>query len=321
MIPLVLALLPLLSKKYSRPATLRYADITFAAQAGGSWRVWGQSLLPLLRLVVLALVIIALARPQEGQAREIIKGEGVDIALTLDISGSMAALDFEPDNRLVTAKRVINDFVAQREYDRIGLVVFASNAFNQSPPTIDHTMLSRLLDQVGLAPDLGIPDGTAIGLGIANAANMLKDSSVKSKIVILLTDGVNNSGEIDPLTAAEAAQTLGIKLYTIGMGKEGQVPVPVTDIFGRTQIRYQESVLDEEMLRQIAESTGGKFYRAEDIAGLEQVYAEINELEKSEIEVQSFATYRELALYLLAPALLLLLLEILLRQTILRKIP
>jgi len=320
-IPLVLAILPLLSRRYSRPATLRYADISFAAQAGQSWRVWAQPLLPVVRMLALALVIVALARPQQGQAHEIIKGEGVDIALALDISGSMASLDFEPENRLLTAKRVIDEFVSQRGYDRIGLVVFAANAFNQSPPTIDHRVLSRVLNEVNLASALGIPDGTAIGLGLANAANMLKESDVKSKVVILLTDGVNNAGEIDPLTAAEAAKTLGIKVYTIGMGKQGQVPFPSQDFFGREVIVYQESDLDEEILQQIAETTGGKFYRAEDTTQLQQVYDEINSLEKSEIEVQTFATYKELALWFLFPALVLLMFEMLLRQTVLRKIP
>jgi len=276
---------------------------------------------PVLRMLAIAAIIIGLARPQTIQAREVIHGEGVDIALALDISGSMASLDFEPKNRLEAAKAVISDFVKERPYDKTGLVVFASNAFSQSPPTTDHNVLRRLLERSKLATDIGIEDGTAIGMGLANAANMLKDSNAKSKVVILLTDGVNNAGQIDPFTAAEAAKTLGIKVYTIGMGRPGQVPVPVTDMFGRQSIAYQESALDEEMLQKIARNTGGKYYRAEDTAGLKQIYDEINRLEKSKIEIQRYTRYRELAVWALLPALFILLLEAVLRKTLFRRLP
>lgn len=317
----LLAVRPLLYQMQSRPAGLRFADTGLAAYATRSWRLYLRSVLPAMRLLAIALVIIGAARPQTGQAREIIKGEGVDIALALDISGSMASLDFEPQNRLEAAKRVIADFVGERQYDRIGLVVFAGNAFNQSPPTVDHNVLARLLGQTKLASDLGVEDGTAIGMGLANAANMLKDSEVKSKVVILLTDGVNNAGQIDPLTAAEAAKTLGIKVYTIGMGRPGQVPVPATDLFGMLRITYQESKIDEELLQKIAGATGGRYFRAEDTAGLKQIYDEINSLEKSQVEVQTFTRYKELAVWLLLPALLLFVAEMFLRQTIFRKLP
>jgi Ca-activated chloride channel family protein len=318
---LLLAVWLWLRRKQTRLSGLRFADTGLVAQATPSWRLYLRPVLLAIRLAVTALVIIAAARPQTGQARSVIKGEGVDIVLALDISGSMASLDFEPQNRLEAAKRVITDFIKERLYDRIGLVVFASNAFNQSPPTVDHKVLSRLLDQTKLAPDLNLEDGTAIGMGLANAANMLKDSTVKSKVLILLTDGVNNAGQIDPLTAAEAAKTLGIKIYTIGMGRPGQVPVPITDLFGIQRITYQESALDEDLLKQVAETTGGRYFRAEDTAGLEQIYNEINNLEKSQIEVQTFTRYRELAGWLLLPALILMVMEMLLRQTMLRKIP
>ncbi len=224
-------------------------------------------------------------------------------------------------NRLEAAKAVISDFVQDRPYDPIGLVVFASNAFSQSPPTTDHNVLLRLLDRTKLATELSIDDGTAIGLGLANAANMLKDSDAKSKVVILLTDGVNNSGEIDPLTAAEAAEALGIKVYTIGMGRPGQVPVPVVDSFGREQIVYQESTLDEVTLQQIAETTGAKYYRAEDTGNLRQIYDEIDSLEKSQVEVERFTRYQELMAWLLIPALGLFLSEAALRKTLFRKLP
>ncbi len=317
----VLAALPLLAKKWSRPSGLRYANVKLAANAAPSWRVALRPILTGLRILAVALIVVALARPQTGQAREIVKGEGVDIALALDISGSMASLDFEPQNRLEAAKVVISDFVQGRPYDPIGLVVFASNAFSQSPPTTDHNVLLRLLDRSELSTDLGIEDGTAIGMGLANAGNMLKDSEAKSKVVVLLTDGVNNAGEIAPLTAAEAAKVLGIKVYTIGMGRPGQVPVPVRDVFGGEQVVMQESSLDEGTLQQIAEITGGRYYRAEDTGGLKQIYAEIDALEKSQVEVERPTRYRELMAWLLIPALGLVASEMALRKTVFRTLP
>lgn len=320
---LLLALIPLLAALRWRrpPATMRYADVSLVkGVAARSWRLALRPILPGLRWLALALVIVALARPQLVNAQQVIKGQGVDIALALDISGSMASLDFEPKNRLEAAKQVIEEFVAERPYDRIGLVLFASEAFSQSPLTIDHAVLGRLLGQVDLAPELGIDDGTAIGMGLANAANMLKESAAKSKVVILLTDGVNNTGQVDPQTAAEAAKTLGIKVYTIGMGRPGQVPMPQKTIFGE-QVVMVESELDEETLQQIAETTGGRFYRATDTEGLRQIYEEINSLEKSEVEIRTFHQYEELAGWLLWPALALLLVEAALRQTVFRSIP
>ena len=317
----VLAAWPVLARKWSRPSGLRYADVKLAAKPTRSWRIALRPTLTALRILAMALIVIAVARPQTGQAREIIKGEGVDIALALDISGSMASLDFEPQNRLEAAKDVIADFVQGRPYDAIGLVVFASDAFSQSPPTTDHNVLIRLLDRSKLATDLGIDDGTAIGMGLANASNMLKDSDAKSKVVILLTDGVNNAGQIDPLTAAEAAEVLGIKVYTIGMGRPGQVPVPMVDAFGRQQITYQESQLDEATLQEIATVTGGRYFRAEDTSGLKEIYDEIDSLEKSQIEVERFTRYQELMGWLLLPALGLVVSESFLRKTVFRKLP
>ena len=317
----VLAAWPLQTRRWSRPSGLRYADVKLVATSDRSWRVALRPLLNGVRIVALALIILAVARPQTGQAREIVKGEGVDIALALDISGSMASLDFEPQDRLEAAKRVISDFVQKRPYDQIGLVVFASNAFSQSPTTTDHNVLLRLLDRTELATDLGIDDGTAIGMGLANAGNMLKDSDAKSRVIILLTDGVNNAGEIDPLTAAEAAKALGIRVYTIGMGRPGQVPVPVVDLFGREQIVYQESALDEATLQEIASITDGQYYRAEDTADLRQIYDEIDSLEKSQVEVERFTRYQELMGWLLIPALGLVVSEMVLRKTVFRKLP
>lgn len=317
----VLAARHLLARRATGPAAMTHSAAGLTRDLPRSWRVALRPVLTAMRLLAIAMLVIALARPQIVQGKETIKGEGVDIALALDISGSMASLDFQPANRLEAAKEVIGSFVEKRAYDKIGLVVFASEAFNQTPLTLDRNALERSLGQVELAPDLGIDDGTAIGLGVANAANMLSQSDAKSKVVILLTDGVNNAGEIDPVTAAEAAKTLGIKIYTVGAAKPGQVPVPVSDIFGNTQVSYQESQLDEETLKQVAEVTGGKYFRAQDTQGLKAIYDAIDKLEKSKVEVQVFNQYNELAGWLMIPALLLLLAELVLSQTLFRRIP
>lgn len=317
----LLALKSALLRRRATPSAVRYADTGLLADLTPSWKVRFRPLLPAMRYLTLTLIIIALARPQTGQGREVVTGRGIDITLALDISGSMASLDFQPANRLEAAKQVIEAFIDAREFDRIGLVVFASEAFNQSPLTTDHDVLKRMLETTDLATNLGIQDGTAIGLGLANATNMLKDSSAASKVVILLTDGVNNSGQIDPMTAANAAAALGVKVYTIGAAREGEVPVPMRDIFGAEQIVYQDSVLDEEALQRIADTTGGLYFRAEDTTALGQIYEQINELEQSEIEVTNYTQYQELAGFVLAPSLAVLVLEMLLRQTVFRKIP
>jgi Ca-activated chloride channel family protein len=266
------------------------------------------------------LVIIAVARPQSGQAREIVTGEGVDIVLALDISGSMSAEDFVPLDRLEAAKEVIADFISERKYDRVGLVVFAANAFTNSPPTIDHRVLEYLLEDMALAAELGLEDGTAIGMGLGAAANMLKDSDSESKVVILLTDGVNNKGIIDPLTAATAAKAIDVRVYTIGMGRPELSGTQWRGFLGNRMVigRYE---LDEETLRQIADITGGQYFTASDLDGLRTIYDEINELEKSEVDVRRFTRYRELAGWLLIPVPLLLLLELFARSTKFRSIP
>lgn len=317
--PVLLALLPRLSRLsryYFRPATLQYSDVALAAPPGLSWRSRARLVLPVLRLLALALLIVALARPQSGNAREVILGEGVDIAIVLDISGSMAALDFEP-NRLGAAKQVIRDFIRQRQYDRIGLVIFATEAFSQVPPTLDYQVLERILDETEVSWDIGLDSGTAIGLGLANGANMLRDSEADSRVIVLLTDGANNSGQIDPLTAAEIAKALDIRVYTIGAARPGPAALPFPD--GR--IEYRDSEIDEDTLRQIAEITGGLYFRAEDTAGLQEIYDTINALERSKIEVRTFTRYTELAVWFILPAVFLLVLELLLRRTLFRTIP
>ena len=315
-VPIILVLLPLLNPKRIQPATLQYSDLRLTTHLSRSLRQRARFILPLLRLTGLILLIIALARPQSGNAREIISGEGVDIAIVLDISGSMAALDFEP-NRLGAARGVIHDFINNRQYDRIGLVIFATEAFSQVPPTLDYRVLKQILDDTQVSWDIGLDSGTAIGLGLANGANMLRDSEVESRVIILLTDGANNSGQIDPLTAAEIAKALDIRVYTIGAARPGPAALPFPD--GR--IEYRDSEIDEEALRQIADITGGLYFRAEDEQGLQEIYDTINELERSQVEVRTFTRYTELAVWFIIPAVILLVFEILLRRTVLKKIP
>jgi Ca-activated chloride channel family protein len=318
---LLIPLLALLRRRRGQPATLQYSDLRLVQGLHRSARLQLRWALPALRLAALALLVLAIARPQTGRALEVIRGKGVDIVMALDISGSMAALDFEPQNRLAAAKQVIDEFITGRRYDRVGLVVFAREAFSQSPPTLDYAALRRQLTGIELAPELGLEDGTAIGLGLAQAAAMLAESDAQSRVIILLTDGVNNAGQIAPLTAAQAAAALGIKVYTVGAARPGQVPIPMDDPFFGPTTRLVESEIDEETLRQIADETGGLYFRAKDTAGLEQIYGQINQLEKSDVEVQVFTRYRELSGWLLLPALGLLLLEALLRGTLFRTLP
>lgn len=321
-IPVLLFLMLLLErywgwlKRYRQSATLQYSDLRLTGQIAPSWRQRSRAILPLLRLMALALLIFALARPQSGNAREIISGEGVDISIVLDISGSMAAEDFEP-NRIGAAKNVIRDFIANRKYDRIGFVIFATEAFSQVPPTLDYRVLEQVIDETQVSWDIGLDSGTAIGLGLANAANMLRDSEAQSKVIVLLTDGANNSGQIDPLTAAKIAKALDIRVYTIGAARPGPAPLPFPD--GR--VEYRDSEIDEETLQEIADLTGGLYFRAEDTRGLQEIYAKINDLERSQIEVRTFTRYQELFAWFVSLAVLVLAFELLLRYTVLRKIP
>jgi len=321
---LALALVPALGLwqwKRKRSAALTYSDVRLVRGLPVSSRVRLRWLPISLRSLALGLIIVGIARPQTSRELQVIRGRGVDIVLAVDISGSMAALDFEPQNRLEAAKTVIGDFVSERQYDRIGVVVFAREAFSQCPPTFDYDVLLRLLDEVDLAPDLGLEDGTAIGMGIAQAAGMLKDSEAKSRVIILLTDGVNNAGQIDPTTAAQASAALGIRVYTIGMGRPGQVPFPVEDPFFGRRTQLIESEIDEETLQDIAAATDALYFRATDTEGLHQVYERINQMEESEVEVQVFTRFRELAGYVLLPALSLLVLDLILRHTFFRTLP
>lgn len=276
------------------------------------------ALLPYIKYLSLIFLIIALSRPRQVLKEEEVKAEGIDIMMVMDLSSSMLARDFEPD-RLTVSKETAKQFIDKRNYDRIGLVVFAGESFTQSPLTTDHRVVKSFLSSLesGL-----LEDGTAIGMGLASAVNRLKDSPTKSKIVILLTDGVNNAGYIKPMTAAEIAKELGVRVYTIGIGSMGEAISPISRrsdgryIFGLSRVE-----IDEELLTELSELTGGRYFRATNEQSLERVYQEIDKLEKTEIEVKVFKSYSEKFRIFLSLGILLLLLEWLLKHTYLRTIP
>jgi len=256
-------------------------------------------------------LVIALARPQTGQSQQIIHGQGIEIVLALDISGSMQATDFVPQNRLEAAKSVIGDFIQRREFDQIGLVVFAHDSFQLVPPTLDYAVLRKSLSTVQLATVQGIADGTAIGLGIASAGNMLRSGTSASKVIILLTDGANNAGDIGPLTAAEAVAALGIRVYTIGMVQETTV----------SSVNAQDNNIDEATLKSIATVTNGRYYVAANESDLENIYGQINRLERSDIEKQIFIRWQEQFQWFATIALLSLIVAQVLLRTVLQVIP
>lgn len=269
-----------------------------------------------LRMLAILLLIIALARPQNFSAGQSVNTEGIDIAMVLDISGSMLAEDFKP-NRLDAAKNVIDNFVSARTTDRIGLVIFSREAFTQCPLTIDYSVLRNLLGDIKTGM---IEDGTAIGNGIANGLNRLKDSDAESRVIILLTDGVNNAGEVDPISAAEIASTFGIRIYTIGVGTRGEAPYPVQTPFG-TRYQMVPVEIDEVILKKIADLTGGEYFRATNNKALEEIYNKIDKMEKTKIEITSFRNAKELFAGWLGFGFALLLLELFTSKTILRKLP
>ena len=320
---ILFGIIPLLIWDYfrragTREASIIFSDIAIPKNIRPGFRVRYRHAPVILRMAAIFIFILALARPQAGQKEEEIITEGIDIMLTLDISGSMKAEDFAPQNRLGAAKDVLKDFIKSRRNDRIGLVVFSRYSFTQCPLTLDYGTLLELLDKV----DIGmIEDGTAIGMAITNAVNRLRDSVVKSKIIVLLTDGVNNAGKIDPLTASKAAKALGIKIYTIGAGKPGGAMYPVEDpIFGKRYVRI-DTEIDETLLKNIADETGGLYFRAKDKEGLAEIYKTIGRLEKTKIETKEYANYTELAGVFILPGFIFLLLEIVLANTLFRKIP
>lgn len=317
----LLALVPLAAwyvLRHRPERSVAYSSLDLLLGAGLEASPWKRYATLALRLLVLSLVIVGLARPQTGRSKHTTYSEGIDIMLVLDTSGSMQAQDFEPKNRLHVAKEVLKEFISKRPQDRIGLVVFSADAMTQCPLTLDHILLAKLVDGV----DFGmLDDGTAIGVGLATACNRLRASKAKSKIVVLLTDGQNNAGMVDPATAARVAASLGLKVYTIGVGTHGRAPIPVDDpVFGRRLISVEVDI-DEVTLRKIAELTGGKYFRATDTEQLVSIYNQIDQMEKTKVESETFVEYTDRFLWFVLPALGLFVLELGLAETVLRETP
>lgn len=301
---------------------VRFSSVKNLKRLKPSRAIRARHILIVLRLAALCLLVLALMRPQKGVEETKIKTEGIDIVLAVDVSGSMLAEDFlldgERKNRLEAVKDVVRDFIKKRSSDRIGLVVFAGQAYTQCPLTLDYGVLLKFLDKI----DIGmIEDGTAVGDGLATALARLKDMESGSKVVVLLTDGVNNAGRVDPPNAAGLARALGVRVYTIGAGSKGKVPYPARDFFGNKVYQWVIIDVDEDSLRDIAGETGGKYFRATDTKKLQEIYGEIDRLERTEMEVTSYGDYKELFTPFVLIALVLMLIEVTLRYTVLRTLP
>ncbi len=322
---LLLLLLPLLAwirGKGGRSAALQFSSVEVLKQMGKIRRHSPGQLLNALRLFALACFIIALARPRLGNEQTEIQASGIDIMLAVDVSGSMQAMDFTLNgqrvDRLTAVKDVVSKFIKERPNDRIGLIAFAGKPYLMSPLTLDHDWLQQRLNDVELGQ---VQDGTAIGSATASAVNRLSKQKAKSKILILLTDGMNNAGTASPEVAGEAAKSLGIKIYTIGAGTKGYAPFPVKDMWGRTVLRRMKVDIDEKTLQHISKITDGQYFRATDTDSLEKIYSVINKLEKTKRTVRHFSNYKEIYLYPLTAGLVLLALEILLASTRYRRMP
>ena len=302
-----------ISRRRHRSGAIRYSDVESLKQADVRRTGRNRHVLFVLRVFALAALVVAFARPQTGVTSETVSAEGIDIILAIDVSSSMLAEDLEP-NRLEAAKAVAVEFVEGRRDDRIGLVIFAAEAFTQVPLTLDYSVVTDLLGQMEVGM---IEDGTAVGMGLATAVKRLQASDAESQVVVLLTDGRNNTGEIGPVTAGQMAQALGVRVYTIGAGSQGMARIPI----GGRGYANVEVDIDEASLQEVAETTGGRYFRATDRQGLSEIYEEIDALETTEIEVENFTSYGELFHYPLAAGLLLLLLEVGLGQTVLRTLP
>lgn len=294
--------------------SFRLSSLTFLSGLRPGLRFYMKHVLFSLRMIALVMVIVIIARPQSTDKWQNISSEGIDIMLAIDISGSMLARDFTPD-RLEAAKNVATEFITGRPSDRIGLVIFSGESFTQCPLTTDHAVLINLMREMQSGM---IEDGTAIGLGLATAINRIKESSATSKVIILLTDGVNNRGEIAPLTAAEIAQTLGLRVYTVGVGTRGMAPYPVQTPTG-TRFQNMQVEIDEDVLQQIAGMTGGKYFRATDNESLKRIYEEIDTLEKSIIDVQEYSRKNEEYLLFALILVSVLFIELLLNNIFMRK--
>lgn len=318
----LLAVIPLMVAYYiyrcmQGDASIRISTVAGIGKSSRTIRYYLRHIPFILRCCALGLLIVAVARPQSSELSSTNTTEGIDIMLAIDVSGSMLARDFTPD-RMEAAKETAAQFIVDRSNDRIGIAVFAGESYTQSPLTTDKRTLQMLVTQIrsGL-----IDDGTAIGNGLATAVNRLRESDARSKVIILLTDGVNNAGQVAPLTAAEIAKTYGIRVYTIGVGTHGTAPMPYYDRFGRTVFMDAPVEIDEQMLTEIAAMTGGEYFRATDNSSLREVYERINALEKTKIETNEFTKYHELYEIYALIALALLVLEFVIRRLVLRRIP
>lgn len=316
----LLVLLVITLRRARSRGGLRFSGLALVREAAATVRLRAGYLERLIRGTVVVLLLLALMRPRHGQSIEELLSPGVDIVITLDLSGSMQAEDMGGRSRIAAAKDVVTQFVRGRVHDRIGLVVFAGKSFTQCPLTMDYGLLERLVEQL----DVGLikHDGTAIGMGLTTALNRLKNSEAKSRVIVLVTDGRSNAGTVDPATAADLAKSMGIKIYTVGVASKGPAPIPVQDPFtGAKRYTYIQEDLNEESLLQIARSTGGIFRRAADAQSLSEIFAEISSLEKTTVKVREYHLHRELFLWLVIPALALLATQMLLTRTIWRRIP
>lgn len=324
LVPLAVALFWIVRQGLKRRASIRFSSLVALEMKSTPWTVVAAHALPWVRALGLGLLLFALARPQVITREEKIETEGIDIMLGLDISGSMQAEDFKPQNRLRVAKDVVKEFLGLVKNDRVGLVVFSGQAFTQCPLTLDYAILQNLVENVQIGM---IQDGTAIGTALANCVGRLKDSAAKSKVVILLTDGENNAGQVDPETASKIAAAFDVRVYTIGVGKEGGAPIPVDHpVYGKIYARNPDGSLiltkiDEKSLKKIAETTGGQYFRATDEEALSKIYRQVLELERTKFQVKRYEHVRELYRWAAIPAGVLLLLEILFARTRLRVLP
>lgn len=323
---LLLLLLPVLAwlkGKRGRPPAFLYSSVQLVRAVLNVSRSRAGGFLSALRWLALALFIVALTQPRCTKSQTQVKASGIDIAVAIDLSGSMASEDFVVGDgrmsRIDMAKTVLKKFIGKRPNDRIGLVAFATDAYIAAPLTLDHDFLQQNLDRL----ELNVIDGshTAIGSGLGTAINRLRELKSKSKIVILMTDGQNNSGKLAPLTVAEAAQALGIKVYTIGIGMQGQAPMPGIDMFGRKVYQMVPVDIDEDTLQKISDMTGGKYYRADNTERFQQIYSEIDKLEKSEAVIKKYTEFNELFVWAILTGLSVLLIEQLLKNTIMRRLP
>lgn len=319
---LIVAALIYRLKSGARQGVVKYSTTAFLAGAEANWRVRWFKALPWLTIAALSLMVFALARPRIGLGKSLIRKEGIDIILALDVSTSMLAEDFKSGgkriNRLEIVKQVTRDFISRRPNDRIGVVIFARRPYILSPLTWDHDWINTRIDQLQVGE---IEDGTAIGTALTTGIKRLNESQAKSKVLILLTDGINNAGEINPEVAAEAAKEYKVTVYTIGAGSKGLVPYPMVDVWGRKQYQMVEIDIDDELLEKVATTTGGRYFRATDTQSLKTIFQRIDRMEKTAVEMAKYSEYKDLYPYFLMGAIGLLLIEAILANTVCRRLP